>query len=42
MTAAVLRPLTAYEGMHEQSPDGRAMADVAASFIAPNSRLNPF
>ena len=42
MAAAVLRPLTADEGMREQSPDGRSMAGVAASFIAPNSRLNAF
>ena len=42
MAAAVMQPLTADENMREQSADGRAMADVAASFIAPNSRLNPF
>jgi hypothetical protein len=42
MAAAVMRPLTADEGMRGQAPDGRPMADVAASFIAPNSRLNPF
>jgi len=42
MAAAVLRPLTADEGMREQAPDGRSMSDVAASFIAPNSRLNAF
>ena len=42
MAAAVLQPLTADEGMREQAADGRAMADVAASFVAPNSRLNAF
>ncbi len=42
MAAAVLEPLTADEGMRERAADGRAMADVAASFIAPNGRLNAF
>ncbi|HTW62232.1 MAG TPA: putative DNA-binding domain-containing protein, partial [Terracidiphilus sp.] len=42
MAAAVLQPLTAEETMREKADDGRAMAEVAASFIAPNSRLNPF
>ena len=42
MAAAVMQPLTAGENMREQSADGRAMADVAASFIAPNSQLNAF
>jgi Putative DNA-binding domain len=42
MAAAVMQPLTAQETMREQSADGRPMADVAASFIAPNSRLSPF
>ncbi len=42
MAAAVLQPLTANEGMRAKTVDGRAMAEVAASFIAPNSRLNPF
>jgi hypothetical protein len=42
MAAAVMQPLTAEEGMREQAPDGRAMTDVAASFIAPNSRLTAF
>ncbi|HEY1983866.1 MAG TPA: DNA-binding domain-containing protein [Terracidiphilus sp.] len=42
MAAAVMMPLTAEEDMRAEAPDGRAMTDVAASFIAPNSRLNPF
>jgi hypothetical protein len=42
MAAAVLQPLTADESMRERAADGRAMAEVAASFIAPNSRLNAF
>ena len=42
MAAAVMRPLTASEGMQDVAADGRAMTDVAASFIAPNSRLSPF
>jgi hypothetical protein len=42
MAAAVMRPLTPGDEMQSQAPDGRAMADVAASFIAPNSRLNAF
>jgi hypothetical protein len=42
MTDAVMQPLTAQETMREKTADGRAMADVAESFIAPNSRLNAF
>ncbi len=42
MAAAVMQPLTDEEGMREHAPDGRAMTDLAASFIAPNSRLTPF
>jgi hypothetical protein len=42
MAAAVMQPLTSDEMMRAHGPDGRAMADVAASFIAPNSRLTPF
>ncbi|MGB6746187.1 MAG: DNA-binding domain-containing protein [Terracidiphilus sp.] len=42
MAAAVMQPLTADEGMREQSADGRSMAEVAASFVAPNTRLNAF
>jgi hypothetical protein len=42
MAKAVMMPLTPDEEMRTQAPDGRAMADVAASFIAPNSRLSAF
>jgi hypothetical protein len=42
MAAAVIRPLTPGDDMQSHATDGRAMADVAASFIAPNSRLNAF
>lgn len=42
MTAAVMQPLTPDENMRSTAPDGRSMAEVAGSFIAPNSRLTPF
>jgi len=42
MAAAVMMPLTPDEEMRQTSPDGRPMAEVAASFIAPNSRLTAF
>ncbi len=42
MASAVMMPLTADEEMRSHAPDGRAMTDVAAGFIAPNSRLTPF
>jgi hypothetical protein len=42
MAAAVMRPLTADEQMQERAPDGRPMAAVAETFIAPNSRLTAF
>lgn len=42
MAAAVMQPLTADDGMRPAAPDGRSMPDVAASFIAPNSRLTAF
>jgi hypothetical protein len=42
MAAAILQPLTSDEQMRANFADGRAMTDVAASFIAPNSRLTPF
>jgi hypothetical protein len=42
MAAAVMMPLTADEAMRATAPDGRAMTDVAASFVAPNSRLSAF
>lgn len=42
MAAAVMQPLTADEEMRTTAADGRDMSAVAASFIAPNSRLNAF
>ena len=42
MAAAVMQPLTADEGMRVIAADGRPMDAVAASFIAPNSRLSAF
>jgi hypothetical protein len=42
MAAAVMMPLTPDEVMRATAPDGRAMTDVAAAFIAPNSRLTSF
>ncbi len=42
MAAAVMRPLTPEENMRTTAPDGRPMAEVAESFIAPNSRLTAF
>jgi hypothetical protein len=42
MAAAVMQPLTAGEDMHTVSNDGRDMSAVAASFIAPNSKLSSF
>jgi hypothetical protein len=42
MAAAVMLPLTPNEQMRAQAPDGRQMAKVAESFIAPNSRLSAF
>jgi hypothetical protein len=42
MAAAIMMPLTADEDMRGNSPDGRSMSAVAASFIAPNSQLSPF
>jgi hypothetical protein len=42
MAAAVMMPLTADEDMRSQDAHGRPMAEVAAGFIAPNSRLTPF
>jgi hypothetical protein len=41
MAAAVMMPLTPDEDMRTHAPDGRPMADVVATFIAPNSRLTP-
>ena len=42
MAAAIMQPLTRDEAMRATAPDGRAMAEVAESFIAPNSRLSAF
>jgi hypothetical protein len=46
MGAAVMQPLTADEEMQPQDItgrwNGRAMAEVAGEFIAPNSRLTAF
>lgn len=42
MAAAVMTPLTPDDEMQQKAPDGRPMAEVAASFIAPNSRLTAF
>ena len=42
MAAAVMMPLTSDEEMRPTAGDGRAMTEVAASFIAPNSRLSAF
>ncbi len=42
MAMAVMRPLTADEQMQQQAADGRSMAAVAETFIAPNSRLTAF
>ena len=42
MAAAVMMPLTADEDMRAEALDGRPMTEVAAAFIAPNSRLTPF
>jgi hypothetical protein len=42
MAAAVMMPLTADEEMRAEAAEGRAMSEVAAGFIAPNSRLSAF
>jgi hypothetical protein len=42
MAAAIMLPLTTDEAMREQAQDGRRMAAVAESFIAPNSQLSAF
>ncbi|HEY1804022.1 MAG TPA: DNA-binding domain-containing protein [Terracidiphilus sp.] len=42
MAAAVMQPLTKDDNMRATAADGRPMADVAESFIAPNSRLTAF
>jgi hypothetical protein len=42
MAAAVMLPLTPDEQMRARTPEGRSTAEIAASFIAPNSRLTAF
>jgi len=42
MCRAVMMPLTAEEEMRREAPDGGSMERLAASFVAPNSRLSPF
>jgi hypothetical protein len=42
MARAVMMPLTSDEEMRRETPDGRSMENVAASFIAPNSSLSSF
>ena len=42
MAAAVMMPLQPGETMSPCADDGRQMSDVAATFIAPNSRLTAF
>ncbi len=42
MAAAIVQPLAAGYAMRATAPDGRPMKDVAASLIAPNSRLTAF
>jgi hypothetical protein len=42
MAAAVMQPLTRDDGMQSHAADGRPMSEVAASFIAPNSKLSAF
>lgn len=42
MAAAVMMPLTPDKDMQATSVDGRPMSEVAASFVAPNSRLTSF
>jgi hypothetical protein len=42
MASSVMMPLTTDDGMRTTAADGRPMAEVASSFIAPNSRLTPF
>jgi hypothetical protein len=42
MTHALVRPLTARDGLQRRWIDGRPMAEVAAGFIKPNDRLTSF
>jgi len=42
MASAVMTPLTGGDDMRKEAPDGRSMERLAASIIAPNSRLSSF
>ncbi len=42
MARSVMTPLTSGEDMRKELPDGSSMERIAASFIAPNSRLSSF
>jgi hypothetical protein len=42
MTHALVRPLTAGQGMQRKWIDGRKMGEVAAEFLKPNDRLSSF
>jgi len=42
MAAAILRPLTAEDGMQPRWVDGRPMEKVAEEFVSPNDRLSSF
>jgi Putative DNA-binding domain len=42
MASAIMMPLTPDEDMRAHAADGRPMDAIAASFVAPNSRLTPF
>jgi hypothetical protein len=42
MAAAILRPLSADDGLQRRWIDGRPMEKVAAEFISPNDRLTSF
>ena len=42
MTHALVRPLTATDGLQKQWIDGRSTDEVAAEFIKPNDRLSAF
>jgi hypothetical protein len=42
MAAAIVRPLTAGDGMQGKWVDGRPMEKVAAEFVRPNDRLSSF
>jgi len=42
MATAVMRPLTAQDGLQPRWIDGRSMEKVAAEFVKPNDRLSSF